>query len=68
MARILEIPLASLLGSARFGWRTMIRDGRALQVPVFLVAGVEIWGATAMVLAEFLCLLGWPGPVRTRSE
>ena len=23
-------------------------------------AGVRVWGATAMVLAEFLALLGWP--------
>jgi phosphatidylglycerophosphatase A len=28
-------------------------------VPAFHVHGVEIWGATAMVLAEFLALLGW---------
>jgi hypothetical protein len=26
-------------------------------VPAFHVSGVEIWGATAMVLAEFLTLL-----------
>jgi len=30
-------------------------------VPAFRVAGVEIWGATAMVLAEFLTVLGWSG-------
>jgi hypothetical protein len=30
-----------------------------LLVPAFHVAGYEIWGATAMVLAEFLTLLGW---------
>jgi hypothetical protein len=29
--------------------------------PAFRVAGVEIWGATAMVLAEFLVMLGWTG-------
>jgi hypothetical protein len=30
-------------------------------VPAFHLAGVDIWGATAMVLAEFLVLLGWQG-------
>ena len=39
-------------------------DDRLL-VPAFHVAGVDIWGATAMVLAEFLVLLGWQS-VRSR--
>ena len=34
-------------------------DGVTHSVPAFRVADVEIWGATAMVLAEFLALLGW---------
>ena len=42
--------------------RQLERDG-ALVVPAFHVAGHEIWGATAMVLAEFLSLLGWPSVV-----
>ena len=37
-------------------------DGVVFTVPGFHVAGVEIWGATAMVLSEFLALLGWLGP------
>ena len=32
----------------------------AFAVPAFRIGGVEIWGATAMVLAEFLAMLGWP--------
>ena len=40
------------------------REGVALTVPAFRVADVEIWGATAMVLAEFLELLGWPDSVQ----
>jgi hypothetical protein len=35
------------------------REGQRIDVPAFCVAGEEIWGATAMVLAEFLSLLGW---------
>ncbi len=33
----------------------------AIRCPAFHVGGREIWGATAMVLAEFLALLGWTG-------
>jgi hypothetical protein len=44
-------------------WRTMTRDNRQFNVPVFLVDDAEIWGATAMVVAEFLTLLGWEGPM-----
>ncbi len=35
------------------------REGRSIDVPAFCVCGEEIWGATAMVLAEFLSLVGW---------
>ena len=63
VARILEVPIAALVDPSRRGSTSRVRDGRALAVPAFHVAGVEIWGATAMVLAEFLVLLGW-----TRSE
>ena len=38
------------------------RDGRRVIVPAFRVGPDEIWGATAMVLAEFLAVLGWTGP------
>ena len=40
-------------------------DGERVEFAYFDVLGHEVWGATAMVLAEFLCLLGvrpqpWP--------
>jgi len=59
VARILEIDLDELMNPAHFVSTTRERDGIALTVPAFHVAGHEIWGATAMVLAEFLVLLGW---------
>jgi 8-oxo-dGTP pyrophosphatase MutT (NUDIX family) len=62
VARILEVAVESLLDPARFGQRPLLRDGRTIQVPAFLAGDVEIWGATAMALAEFLWILGWPGP------
>ena len=40
------------------------RDGRRIDVPAFRMGRDDIWGATAMVLAEFLVVLGWNGPPR----
>ena len=62
VAHILEVPLQELLDPSRTRWSNRTRDGIALRVPAFCVSGHEIWGATAMVLAEFLTLLGWKGP------
>jgi 8-oxo-dGTP pyrophosphatase MutT (NUDIX family) len=62
VARILEIDIDELLRPATMVKTKRERDGYSVVAPAFRVAGVEIWGATAMVLAEFLALLGWaPG-------
>ena len=64
VARILEPAVDSLMHPGRIVWRSMIREGRSLEFPAFLANDdVEIWGATAMVLAELLALLGWIGPI-----
>lgn len=65
--RIVEAPLARLMDPERIAWRTITLETGTLEFPVFLAEGVEIWGATAMVLAELLSLLGWPGPNPHRS-
>lgn len=62
VARIVEVPLADLLLPANVAESQRIRDGRMMSVPALHVAGVEVWGATAMVLAEFLTLFGWRRP------
>jgi 8-oxo-dGTP pyrophosphatase MutT (NUDIX family) len=62
VARIVEAPIRELLDPRRILWRSMIRDGVTIDVPIFATRDVEIWGATAMVLAEFLKLLDWAGP------
>jgi 8-oxo-dGTP pyrophosphatase MutT (NUDIX family) len=67
VARILEVDVDVLSDAAAIGWRTMTREGVTRQVPCIAVAGTEIWGATAMVLAEFLTLLGWEGPPSRQS-
>jgi 8-oxo-dGTP pyrophosphatase MutT (NUDIX family) len=59
VARILEIDLDELLAPDCVGYRRRTGDGVDLTIPGFHVQGVEIWGATAMVLAECLSLLGW---------
>lgn len=63
VARILEIDIETLTDPASMAWRTLTREGRTLHVPTLVACGADIWGATAMVIAEFLTLLGWSGPV-----
>lgn len=59
VARILEVGISELTDASHLRETEKVRDGKAFAVPGFHVKGVEIWGATAMVLAEFLTLLGW---------
>ena len=59
VARILEPSVAELLDARCVRSTERVRDGRTLTIPAFHVRDHEIWGATAMVLAEFLALLGW---------
>jgi len=61
VAHILEVGVDDLLDPATLADTARERDGIRYQVPGFHVGGREIWGATAMVLAEFLALLGWTG-------
>jgi 8-oxo-dGTP pyrophosphatase MutT (NUDIX family) len=60
VAEILEVPVERLLEPATLTELERVRDGRRLVAPAFSLEGHEIWGATSMVLAEFLALLGWP--------
>jgi 8-oxo-dGTP pyrophosphatase MutT (NUDIX family) len=62
VARIFEASIDELCAAPTVVWRSMSRDGEIFAYPAFALHGVEIWGATAMVLAEFLALLGWTGP------
>lgn len=59
VARILDVDLDELLHPTCVRLTERQRDGRPIQVPAFHAGEAEIWGATAMVLAEFLALLGW---------
>jgi len=67
VARVLEIPLAELLDPGTLTWRTLEQDGGDVRIPTLVAQGAEIWGATAMVVAELLSLVGWSGPSTDRS-
>jgi len=52
--QILEPSLDRLLDPTAVRRIPRLRDGLFQDVPYFAVDGVQVWGATAMVLAEFL--------------
>jgi 8-oxo-dGTP pyrophosphatase MutT (NUDIX family) len=60
VAELLEVPLAQLLDPASRRQEDWIWRGASLRVPFYAVGEHKIWGATAIVLAEFLALLKIP--------
>jgi len=59
VAEILEVSIEQLLAPGCLTESERVREGHQIVAPAFAIGGHEIWGATAMVLAEFLVLLGW---------
>jgi 8-oxo-dGTP pyrophosphatase MutT (NUDIX family) len=57
VAKLIEVPLRVLAAPTTRELRTWVYEGATFTVPGFAVDDVFIWGATAMVLAEFLALL-----------
>jgi 8-oxo-dGTP pyrophosphatase MutT (NUDIX family) len=55
--KILEVSLDDLRDASRIRHGTRIREGIAVEYPYFDLLGHQVWGATAMVLGEFICLL-----------
>jgi 8-oxo-dGTP pyrophosphatase MutT (NUDIX family) len=60
VARILEVPLEDLRDPSRQRVERRTGKGGRFDIPFFDVDGERVWGATAMILSEFLCLLGTP--------
>jgi 8-oxo-dGTP pyrophosphatase MutT (NUDIX family) len=60
VARVLEVPLRELADPSRVREEPRLLGEQIYQVPFFDVAGEKVWGATAMILAELLALLGAP--------
>ncbi len=58
--RLIEVPLPRLRLPETVRWEQLPRESPStavMDVPYFDVEGVRVWGATAMVLAEFLAVL-----------
>jgi len=54
---ILEVSLDDLRDASRIGRGTRVREGVAVEYPYFDLMGHQVWGATAMILGEFICLI-----------
>jgi len=57
VAEILEVSLEDLRDASKIRRGTRIREGMAIEYPYFDLLGHQVWGATAMVLGEFICLI-----------
>ncbi|CAN5605663.1 MAG: CoA pyrophosphatase [Acidobacteria bacterium] len=58
---VLEVSLEHIRDASRIRQGTRIREGVAVEYPYFDILGHQVWGATAMVLGEFICLLSEEG-------
>ncbi len=58
VAGVIEVPLDHLLDLRNVRRETWIINGIEVMVPFYLFKNYKIWGATAMVLAEFIELVG----------
>ena len=54
---VLEVSVADLQDASRIRRGTRTREGLAIEYPYFDLLGHQVWGATAMILGEFICLL-----------
>ena len=57
VAELLEVPLRLLLDRRTRREEDWLRDGVSVRIPFYAVGQHKVWGATAIVLAEFLALL-----------
>ena len=54
---VLEVSLDHLRDASRIRRGTRVREGVAVEYPYFDLLGHQVWGATAMILGEFICLI-----------
>jgi 8-oxo-dGTP pyrophosphatase MutT (NUDIX family) len=54
---IIEVSIADLQDASTIRQGTRTREGHAIEYPYFALKGHQVWGATAMILGEFVCLL-----------
>lgn len=63
VAAVFEVPLARLLDPATRQVETRERNGAPWIVPYYRIDEHQVWGATAMILAEFVALLREDAPI-----
>jgi 8-oxo-dGTP pyrophosphatase MutT (NUDIX family) len=56
VSALVEAPLAQLRETTRIGWAQRQRLEHVVDYPFLDIADHRVWGATAMMLSEFLCL------------
>ena len=54
VAEIIEVSLAELCDPAALQWGDIEVDERNLHVPFYAIQGHQVWGATAIMLSEFI--------------
>lgn len=57
---VIEVSVEDLQDASRIRQGTRTREGVAIEYPYFDLMGHQVWGATAMILGEFICLLQPP--------
>lgn len=57
---VVEVSIRDLQDASRIRQGLRVREGLAIEFPYFDLMGHQVWGATAMVLGEFICLLQDP--------
>ena len=54
---VIEVSVDALQDASAIRQGTRTREGVAIEYPYFDLMGHQVWGATAMILGEFICLL-----------
>ncbi|HYT68798.1 MAG TPA: CoA pyrophosphatase [Vicinamibacterales bacterium] len=54
---VVEVSVEDLQDASSIRQGTRTREGVAIEYPYFDLKGHQVWGATAMILGEFICLL-----------
>ena len=57
VAELIEVPIRHFLDANTVVWEDWTLRGQPVRVPFYDVNGHKVWGATAMVLAEFAAVL-----------
>ncbi len=55
---VIEVSVEDLQDASAIRQGRRTREGVAIEYPYFDLMGHQVWGATAMILGEFICVLG----------